>query len=109
MAFERKAAPVCPGGGQPLVDILVGLFLLFVAAKVGEEVARRLGQPAVVGELLGGFVVAIYGHLAKLRWLVAIGIIMVLLATLLFPLALQFFADEPPPPGPRVPIAALFG
>ena len=58
--------------------------------------------------MLGGFVVAIYGHLAHLRWLVAIGIIMVLLATLLFPLALQFFADEPPPPGPRVPIAALF-
>ncbi len=36
---------------------MLGLFLLFVAAKFGEEVARRLGQPAVVGELLGGFVV----------------------------------------------------
>ena len=57
--------------------------------------------------MVGGFLVAIYGHLAKLRWLVAIGIIMVLLATLLFPLALQFFAEEPPPPGPQVPIAAL--
>ena len=32
---------------------------------------------------------------------------MILLATLLFPLALQFFAEEPPPPGPEVPIAAL--
>ena len=31
--------------------------MLFVAAKVGEEVARRLGQPAVIGELLGGFLV----------------------------------------------------
>ena len=58
--------------------------------------------------MLGGFVIAIYGHLAKARWLVAIGIIMIMLATLLFPLALQFFADEPPPPGPKVPIAALF-
>ena len=29
------------------------------------------------------------------------------LATLLFPLALQIFSDEPPPPGPRVPMAAL--
>ena len=38
-------------------EIMVGLFLLFVAAKAGEEVARRLGQPAVVGELLGGFLV----------------------------------------------------
>jgi Kef-type K+ transport system membrane component KefB len=36
---------------------MLGLFLLFLGAKLGEEVARRLGQPAVVGELLGGFVV----------------------------------------------------
>lgn len=36
---------------------MLGLFLLFLGAKVGEEVARRLGQPAVVGELLGGFLV----------------------------------------------------
>jgi hypothetical protein len=57
--------------------------------------------------MLGGFVIAIYGHMAKARWLVAIGIIMIMLATLLFPLALQFFADEPPAPGPKVPIAAL--
>jgi hypothetical protein len=59
--------------------------------------------------MVGGFVVAIYGHMARLRWLVAIGVIMILLATLLFPLALQFFADEPPPPGPRVPLAFLRG
>ena len=42
--------------GAPF-DVLLGLFVLFVAAKVGEEVARRLGQPAVIGELLGGFLV----------------------------------------------------
>ncbi len=36
---------------------MLGLFVLFVGAKVGEEVARRLGQPGVVGELLGGFFV----------------------------------------------------
>ena len=39
------------------VGILAGLFILFVAAKAGEELARRLGQPAVIGELLGGFLV----------------------------------------------------
>ena len=38
-------------------DVMLGLFILFVGAKVGEEVARRLGQPAVIGELLGGFIV----------------------------------------------------
>ena len=42
--------------GAPL-DVLVGVFLLFAGAKFGEEIARRLGQPAVVGELLGGFLV----------------------------------------------------
>lgn len=36
---------------------MLGLFILFVGAKVGEEIARRLGQPAVIGELLGGFIV----------------------------------------------------
>ncbi len=59
--------------------------------------------------MLVGFVLAIYGHMAHARWLVAIGIIMIMLATLLFPLALQFFAEEPPAPGPRVPIATLLG
>ena len=43
------------------LDALFAVFLLFVGAKVGEEVARRLHQPAVVGELLGGFVVGTYG------------------------------------------------
>jgi len=41
-------------------DALIGLFILFVAAKVGEEIARRLGQPGVVGELAGGFLVGPY-------------------------------------------------
>ena len=36
---------------------MLGIFLLFVGAKVGEEIARRLGQPAVIGELAGGFLV----------------------------------------------------
>jgi len=43
-------------GAAPL-GVMLGVFILFVGAKVGEEVARRLGQPAVVGELLGGFLV----------------------------------------------------
>jgi hypothetical protein len=54
-----------------------------------------------------GFAVAILGHLSRSRWLVAIGVIMIFLATLLFPLALQILSDEPPPPGPRVPMATL--
>ena len=53
------------------------------------------------------FAVAILGHIGHSRWLVAIGVTMILLATMLFPLALQLFSDEPPPPGPRVPLAVV--
>jgi Kef-type K+ transport system membrane component KefB len=38
----------------------VGLFVLLLAAKLGEELLRRLGQPGVIGELLGGFIVGPY-------------------------------------------------
>jgi len=60
-------APVTPGPATaptaavgPL-EALLGLFILFVGAKIGEEIARRLRQPAVIGELLGGFVVGMNG------------------------------------------------
>ncbi len=54
------ATPDLQASAAPL-EIMVGLFVLFLGAKVGEEVARRLRQPAVVGELLGGFVVGAHG------------------------------------------------
>lgn len=53
--------------------------------------------------MLIGFAVAIAGHLAGSRGLVAAGVIMIFLAAVLFPIALQLIGDEPPPPGPRVP------
>jgi len=49
------AAPAAASEG--VTETLIGLFLLLLGAKLGEEVLRRLGQPAVVGELIGGFVV----------------------------------------------------
>jgi Kef-type K+ transport system membrane component KefB len=49
-------SPAAAASAAPL-DVLVSLFVLLLGAKVGEELARRLGQPAVVGELFGGFVV----------------------------------------------------
>lgn len=45
-----------PLDGPPAGPLLV-LLLLMAGAKAGEEVARRLGQPGVVGELAGGFLV----------------------------------------------------
>jgi Kef-type K+ transport system membrane component KefB len=43
--------------GAAFSDTLFSLFILFFAAKVGEEVFRRIKQPGVIGELLGGFIV----------------------------------------------------
>ena len=45
------------GASAAPFDVMLAIFVLFVGAKMGEEVARRLGQPAVVGELIGGFIV----------------------------------------------------
>jgi Kef-type K+ transport system membrane component KefB len=41
---------------EHLAEILLQLFAILVAAKVGNEIFRRLGQPTVVGEILGGVV-----------------------------------------------------
>lgn len=62
------AMPAGPGtagapsaGSEEVTTILAGLFVLLLAAKLGEEILRRLGQPGVVGELLGGFIVGPFG------------------------------------------------
>lgn len=87
------AEPVAGAGSAPL-EIMVAIFVLFVAAKVGEEVARRLGQPGVAGELLGGFIVgpgclalAIPGETAAV--LAEIGVVI-----LLFSVGLEVRLDD---------------
>jgi hypothetical protein len=40
--------------GDPVARLALGLVLVLAAAKLGGELAVRLGQPAVLGELLGG-------------------------------------------------------
>jgi Kef-type K+ transport system membrane component KefB len=55
------AQALAAGGGEDITRILTSLFVLLLAAKVGEEILRRLGQPGVVGELLGGFIVGPFG------------------------------------------------
>jgi hypothetical protein len=73
------------------------------APPVADLLPHTIGP--YVGLMCAGFAVAVIGHLSRSRWLVAVGVIMILLATLLFPLALQLTSDEPPPPGPKVPLA----
>ncbi|HET8940638.1 MAG TPA: cation:proton antiporter, partial [Rudaea sp.] len=38
-------------------EVLLGLFIVFVAAQIGAEVAQRLKLPGVVGEIAAGCVV----------------------------------------------------
>lgn len=44
-----------------VADFLLALIAIFVAAKLFGELAERLGQPAVLGELVGGVVIGISG------------------------------------------------
>ena len=37
--------------------VLTDLFVVLLAAKLGDEVFKRIGQPAIVGEILGGVLV----------------------------------------------------
>ncbi|HEX4964005.1 MAG TPA: cation:proton antiporter [Thermoanaerobaculia bacterium] len=53
-AFPAAAAE--HGHGGPVVPVLLGLILILAAAKLGGDLFERLGQPAVLGELLFGIV-----------------------------------------------------
>jgi hypothetical protein len=54
--------------------------------------------------MVAGFAVGIGGHLFRARWIVAIGILMIFLATFLLPIATILLNEEPNPPGPDVPV-----
>ena len=57
----HASGPIAPAAGAAeTTGIFLALFVLLLAAKVGEEVFRRLGQPGIVGELIGGFLVGPY-------------------------------------------------
>jgi Kef-type K+ transport system membrane component KefB len=105
-----KAPPLPPtAGSAETLGILVGLFLLVVAAKAGEELFTRLGQPGVVGELAGGFLVGPYalglvtpGETAAV--LSEIGVVI-----LLFAVGLEIKTDELLRVGRPAAITAVLG
>ncbi|HEV2844059.1 MAG TPA: cation:proton antiporter, partial [Thermoanaerobaculia bacterium] len=47
--------------GGPVVPVLLGIVVILAAAKIGGEIFERIGQPAVLGELIMGMVL---GNLA---------------------------------------------
>ncbi|MFN2612768.1 MAG: hypothetical protein ABR536_05310 [Solirubrobacterales bacterium] len=51
--------------------------------------------------MIFGFAIGTFGHMARSKAMVAIGIGMILLATLLLPLAVVITNDTPPPPPGR--------
>lgn len=62
---EVPAAPAEHGEstshGGPVVPVLLGIAVILVAAKLGGEAFERIGQPAVLGELIMGMIL---GNLA---------------------------------------------
>ena len=66
-----------------LTEILIQLFAILVAAKMGNEIFRRLGQPTVVGEILGGViagpaVLGVYEVNAETTLFAEIGVVLLL-------------------------------
>jgi Kef-type K+ transport system membrane component KefB len=45
------------GAAGAVADDLLDLFVVLLAAKAGDEIFKRIGQPAIVGEILAGVVV----------------------------------------------------
>jgi len=91
----RILAAAPPGAGSAeTLDILVGLFVLILAAKLGEEIFRRLGQPGVVGELAGGFVVGPYALGLVVPGETALVLSEIGVVILLFAVGLEIKTDE---------------
>jgi Kef-type K+ transport system membrane component KefB len=66
-----------------VTQILVQLFAILLAAKIGNEIFRRLGQPTVVGEILGGViagpaVLGVYEVNAETELFAEIGVVLLL-------------------------------
>ena len=66
-----------------------------LATVLPESVSFYLAM-MLVGFLIGG-----YGHLAKSRLLIILGVLLIFLATLVLPVAIVL-TDESPSPGPNI-------
>jgi len=75
-------------------DLFLALAVIWIAAKIGGELAERIGQPAVLGELLAGMVIGpgalgLVSSSEVLRALAEIGV-----TILLFEIGLEADLDE---------------
>jgi hypothetical protein len=84
----------------PLLAVLSALDPTLLAA-----LPRSFGPYATL--MLLGFVIGILGHLTGSRWLVTIGVILIIIGAWLLPLALKASTDDEPPPPPHAAIGAV--
>ncbi len=70
--------------------------VLDLALPLAALLPHRPGAYAAL--ILIGLGAGILGHLIRLRWLVAVGIILVFLGAFLFPLAVNLTTENRPPP-----------
>lgn len=55
MGADSLAPPLA--AATEVSDVLLDLFVVLLAAKIGDEIFKRIGQPAIVGEILAGVIV----------------------------------------------------
>jgi Kef-type K+ transport system membrane component KefB len=56
-----------PGHGGLVLEVLLGLIVILLGAKLGGDIFERFGQPAVLGELIMGMIIGNL-HLLGLDW-----------------------------------------
>ncbi len=105
------------GGGHasPVTPVLLGLVIMLLAAKVGGELAERVHQPAVLGELIAGVIIGNLGLLGMhyldflatnqgITILAEIGVVL-----LLFEVGLESNVREMMSVGPSSLLVAILG
>ena len=65
LASAPADASVGSGHADPVAPLMISLVVILVAAKIGGALATRIGQPAVLGELVLGVVL---GNLTLVGW-----------------------------------------
>jgi Kef-type K+ transport system membrane component KefB len=84
MAWKCTGDKLSQGAVVSTQEFLLALIVIFVAAKVFGELAERIGQPAVLGEMIGGIVIGASGlrlidpNAPILHVMAEVGIIMLL-------------------------------
>jgi hypothetical protein len=84
------------------VTALASLALVGAAALRTAAVLPDDDTPYLV-LMVAGFIVGILGHVFRIRFMIAVGIAMIFVATLLLPIALNLFGDREEPSAPGAP------